>query len=176
MLLHHQLSQQIDGAAARRDADELAFEIHDGGACYVIAEVGHNHQGDLQQAKDLIDAAKDCGADAVKLQKRANHSLYTREFYEQPYDNEFSFGRTYGEHREALEAHLEKIAGAAAYVCRNFTCQAPVTDAEALAAAREAMALAGEQKKRSIPRRAWRALVRRAQRRSGREARVKCLV
>src|SRR6476469_10160187 len=78
-------------------------EIHDGGACYVIAEVGHNHQGDLQQAKDLIDAAKDCGADAVKLQKRANRSLYTREFYDQPYDNEFSFGRTYGEHREALE-------------------------------------------------------------------------
>jgi sialic acid synthase len=78
-------------------------EIHDGGACYVIAEVGHNHQGDLQQAKDLIDAAKDCGADAVKLQKRANRSLYTREFYEQPYDNEFSFGHTYGEHREALE-------------------------------------------------------------------------
>jgi sialic acid synthase len=79
------------------------FEIHDGGACYVIAEVGHNHQGELQQAKDLIDAAKDCGADAVKLQKRANRSLYTREFYGQPYDNEFSFGRTYGEHREALE-------------------------------------------------------------------------
>src|SRR6476469_4153854 len=78
-------------------------EIHDGGACYVIAEVGHNHQGNLQQAKDLIGAAKDCGADAVKLQKRANRSLYTREFYEQPYDNEFSFGRTYGEHREALE-------------------------------------------------------------------------
>ncbi|MDX6399995.1 MAG: sialic acid synthase [Gaiellaceae bacterium] len=78
-------------------------EIHDGSACYVIAEVGHNHQGDLQQAKNLIDAAKDCGADAVKLQKRANRSLYTSEFYDQPYDNEFSFGRTYGEHREALE-------------------------------------------------------------------------
>ena len=83
-------------------------EIHDGGACYVIAEVGHNHQGDLQQAKDLIDAAKDSGADAVKLQKRANRSLYTREFYEQPYDNEFSFGRTYGEHREALELSPEE--------------------------------------------------------------------
>src|SRR3954452_5829368 len=82
-------------------------EIHDGGACYVIAEVGHNHQGDLQQAKDLIDAAKDCGADAVKLQKRANRSLYTSEFYEQPYDNEFSFGHTYGEHREALELSPE---------------------------------------------------------------------
>jgi N-acetylneuraminate synthase/sialic acid synthase len=39
----------------------------------------------------------------VKLQKRANRTLYTREFFDQPYDNEFSFGSTYGEHREALE-------------------------------------------------------------------------
>jgi sialic acid synthase len=78
-------------------------EIHDGSGCYVIAEIGHNHQGDLDKAKQLIDAAKECGVNAVKLQKRANRSLYTREFYDQPYDNEFSFGRTYGEHREALE-------------------------------------------------------------------------
>jgi sialic acid synthase len=78
-------------------------KIHDGSSCYVIAEIGHNHQGDVELAKRLIDAAKECGADAVKLQKRSNRSLYTREFYEQPYDNELSFGRTYGEHREALE-------------------------------------------------------------------------
>ena len=71
--------------------------------CYVIAEVGHNHQGDIELAKRLIDAAKECGVDAVKLQKRSNRALYTREFYDQPYDNELSFGRTYGEHREALE-------------------------------------------------------------------------
>jgi N-acetylneuraminate synthase/sialic acid synthase len=78
-------------------------ELGDDKPCYVIAEVGHNHQGDVGQAKRLIDAAKECGVDAVKLQKRANRSLYTRDFYEQPYDNELSFGRTYGEHREALE-------------------------------------------------------------------------
>jgi len=78
-------------------------EIGDDKPCYVIAEVGHNHQGDVEQAKRLIDAATECGANAVKLQKRSNRSLYTREFYEQPYDNELSFGRTYGEHREALE-------------------------------------------------------------------------
>jgi sialic acid synthase len=77
--------------------------IDDDGACYVVAEVGHNHQGDVETAKRLIDAAKECGVDAVKLQKRSNRTLYTREFYEQPYDNELSFGRTYGEHREALE-------------------------------------------------------------------------
>ena len=78
-------------------------EIHDGGECYVIAEIGHNHQGDIDIAKQLIDAAKECGVDAVKLQKRSNRALYTRDFYDQPYDNELSFGRTYGEHREALE-------------------------------------------------------------------------
>src|SRR6266542_5842407 len=50
-----------------------------------------------------IHDGKDCGVNAVKLQKRSNRTLYTREFFEQPYDNEFSFGPTYGEHREALE-------------------------------------------------------------------------
>jgi sialic acid synthase len=84
------------------------FEIHDGSDCYVIAEIGHNHQGDLEQAKRLIDAAKECGVNAVKLQKRSNRTLYTREFYEQPYENELSFGRTYGEHREALELDADE--------------------------------------------------------------------
>jgi sialic acid synthase len=79
------------------------IEVTDGGPCYVIAEIGHNHQGDVEKAKELIHAAKECGADAVKLQKRSNRTLYTRAYYEQPYDNEFSFGPTYGAHREALE-------------------------------------------------------------------------
>jgi N-acetylneuraminate synthase/sialic acid synthase len=78
-------------------------EVGDGTDCYVVAEVGHNHQGDVELAKRLIDAAKECGVNAVKLQKRSNRTLYTREFYDRPYDNELSFGRTYGEHREALE-------------------------------------------------------------------------
>jgi N-acetylneuraminate synthase/sialic acid synthase len=68
-----------------------------------VAEIGHNHQGDVEKAKALIHAAKECGVDAVKLQKRDNRRLYTRELYDAPYDNEHSFGRTYGEHREALE-------------------------------------------------------------------------
>jgi sialic acid synthase len=85
-----------------------AFEIDgqvidDSSPCYVIAEIGHNHQGDVDQAKELFDAAKDCGADAVKLQKRDNRSLFTKEYYSRPYDNPNSFGTSYGEHREALE-------------------------------------------------------------------------
>lgn len=84
------------------------FAISDSSACYVIAEIGHNHQGDLQKAKDLFKAAKECGVDAVKLQKRDNKSLFTRALYDKPYDNENSFGATYGEHREALEFGREE--------------------------------------------------------------------
>src|SRR5438477_916958 len=79
------------------------FEIRDDVDAFVIAEIGHNHQGDVEKAKQLIQSAHEWGANAVKLQKRANRTLYTRAFYDQPYDNEFSFGSTYGEHREALE-------------------------------------------------------------------------
>lgn len=75
----------------------------DGPDCYVIAEIGHNHQGDVEKAKDMFRTAKECGVNAVKLQKRDNRSLYTRAMYDMPYDNENSFGATYGQHREALE-------------------------------------------------------------------------
>jgi len=77
--------------------------ISEDGDPYVIAEVGHNHQGSLMKAVDLLLAAKEIGVDAVKLQKRDNATLYTQAMYDQPYDHENSFGRTYGEHREALE-------------------------------------------------------------------------
>ena len=77
--------------------------IADDEPAYVLAEIGHNHQGELEKAKALIHAAKECGVDAVKLQKRDNRRLFTNAFYDSPYDNENSFGRTYGEHREALE-------------------------------------------------------------------------
>jgi sialic acid synthase len=77
--------------------------ISDDDAAYVIAEVGHNHQGSLMKAVEFLHMAKQCGVDAVKLQKRDNRTLYTRAMFDQPYDHENSFGRTYGEHREALE-------------------------------------------------------------------------
>jgi len=81
-------------------------EIGDHTPCYVIAEIGHNHQGNLQKARELFREAKQAGAQAVKLQKRDNRGLYTRAAYNKPYDNENSFGATYGEHREFLEFGL----------------------------------------------------------------------
>lgn len=77
--------------------------ISDDSDCYVIAEIGHNHQGELEKARQLFSQAKQCGVNAVKLQKRDNRTLYTKATYSKPYDHENSFGATYGAHREALE-------------------------------------------------------------------------
>jgi sialic acid synthase len=85
-----------------------AHEIGDHTPCYVIAEIGHNHQGNLEKARELFREAKLAGANAVKLQKRDNQGLYTRAAYNKPYDNENSFGSTYGEHREFLEFGLKE--------------------------------------------------------------------
>ncbi len=76
--------------------------------CYVIAEIGHNHQGDLDVACKMIQVASACGVQAVKFQKRDNKSLYTKAQYNSPYDNENSYGDTYGEHREYLEFGREE--------------------------------------------------------------------
>jgi N-acetylneuraminate synthase/sialic acid synthase len=91
------------------------FTIADDGDCYVIAEIGHNHQGSLEKAKQLFKAAAECGVNAVKLQKRHNKTLFTRAAYYKPYDNENSFGLTYGEHREALEFGREEYVELQAY-------------------------------------------------------------
>ncbi len=81
--------------------------INDGSDVFIIAEIGHNHQGSVEKAKELIRAARECGVDAVKFQKRDNKALYTRALYDLPYEHENSFGDTYGLHREALELGRE---------------------------------------------------------------------
>jgi N-acetylneuraminate synthase/sialic acid synthase len=78
-------------------------EISNTSSCYVIAEIGHNHQGNLENCKKLFLEAKLSGANAVKLQKRNNKKLYTKSFYNSPYNNPNSYGETYGLHREFLE-------------------------------------------------------------------------
>ncbi len=90
-------------------------DIGDHTKCYVIAEIGHNHQGSVEKARELFREAKLAGANAVKLQKRENRGLYTRAAYNKPYDNENSFGSTYGEHREFLEFGLREYRELQAY-------------------------------------------------------------
>ena len=90
-------------------------EVGDHTDCYVIAEIGHNHQGSLQQCRELFREAKAAGAHAVKLQKRNNRGLFTKAAYDKPYDNENSYGATYGEHREFLEFGLKEYQDLKAY-------------------------------------------------------------
>lgn len=84
-------------------------------AAYLIAEIGQNHQGELAIARELIRTAKLCGVDAVKSQKRDIKALLSPEEYNRPYSSPHSFGRTYGEHREALELSRDDWADLLAY-------------------------------------------------------------
>lgn len=72
---------------------------------FVIAEVGCNHMGRMEIAKELIKTASVyCKVDAVKFQKRCPKELLTEEQYKAPHPNPTnSYGRNYGEHREYLE-------------------------------------------------------------------------
>lgn len=70
---------------------------------FVIAEIGINHNGDVEIAKRLIDAAKEAGANAVKFQKRTTEDILTKEGLEKPYTSPNAFAPTYGEHRQKLE-------------------------------------------------------------------------
>ena len=72
----------------------------------VIAEIGINHQGSLELMKDMMVAAKGCGVDYVKSQKREPKVCLTEEQYNRPYESLHSFGKTYGEHKENLEISL----------------------------------------------------------------------
>ena len=98
----------IDGVRVADDTD-----------AWIIAEIGQNHQGDLEKCKELFRRAKECGCNAVKLQKRDNRSLYTKAMYESPYNSENAFGATYGEHREALEFGREQYLELKDY-CREL--------------------------------------------------------
>lgn len=82
----------------------------------VIAEIGCNHMGNFEIAKELIKLAKDCGADIAKFQKRNNRELLTTEQYDAPHPNPWnSYGPTYGEHREFLEFSAEQHAALKVY-------------------------------------------------------------
>lgn len=75
--------------------------IGPGQPCFVIAEIGINHNGDIAICKKLIDAAAASGCDAVKFQKRTVDVVYTKEELARPRDN--PFGTTNGDLKRGLE-------------------------------------------------------------------------
>jgi sialic acid synthase SpsE len=85
------------------------------GAPRVVAEIGCNHLGKMEIAKELIELAKLCGVGYVKFQKRTVKELLTPEQYSTPHPVPWnSYGETYGAHREYLEfdqaQHAELLA------------------------------------------------------------------
>ena len=75
--------------------------VGDDQPCFIIAEVGINHNGDLDLAKRLISVAVAAGCDAVKFQKRTVEVVYTREELSKPREN--PFGPTNGDLKHGLE-------------------------------------------------------------------------
>lgn len=82
-------------------------EITSNGDPFIIAEVGQNHQGDLDIALEYIKVFAYEGANAVKFQTRNNKYLFSNDAYEAPYSSENAFADSYGAHREKLELKPE---------------------------------------------------------------------
>ena len=76
--------------------------------CYIVAEIGINHNGSLDIAKKLIDVAVDSGCDAVKFQKRTIEIVYSKEELSKP--RESPFGTTNGDLKKGLEFGMEEYS------------------------------------------------------------------
>jgi len=100
---------------AKREMIVEGAVINDDSDVFTIAEIGHNHQGDMDKAKAMFRAAKECGCTSVKLQKRDNRALYTQAMYDEPYNSENAYAETYGAHREHLEFNEEQYKELLAY-------------------------------------------------------------
>lgn len=75
----------------------------------VIAEIGCNHKGKIDIAKQLLKVASESGVEVAKFQKRNNKELLTEEQYNAPHPNPInSYGDTYGAHREILEFNINQ--------------------------------------------------------------------
>ncbi len=88
-------------------------KLGDGQPCYIIAEIGINHNGDIDLAKRLISVAVAAGCDAVKFQKRTVDVVYTREELAKP--RESPFGNTNGDLKRGLEFGIEEYKDIDAY-------------------------------------------------------------
>lgn len=80
--------------------------VGDNQPCFIIAEIGINHNGSLKDAKRLIDMSVSNGCNAVKFQKRTVDVVYSKEELERPRPN--VFGETNGDLKRGLEFGLEE--------------------------------------------------------------------
>ena len=78
-------------------------KIGDNHPTFIIAEIGNNHNGDMNIAKKLVDEAARAGASAVKFQTKDVETAFDQNLLDKPYTGCNSFGATYREHKNALE-------------------------------------------------------------------------
>lgn len=78
-----------------------SYLVGDNEPCFIIAEIGINHNGEIETAKKLIDASVEAGAQAVKFQKRTVEVVYSTEELLKPRDS--IFGKTNGDLKRGLE-------------------------------------------------------------------------
>lgn len=79
------------------------FKLNSNQKPFFIAEVGQNHNGDINLALEYVKLFADAGANAIKFQTRNNKILFSTQAYSKPYHSENAFADTYGAHREFLE-------------------------------------------------------------------------
>ena len=82
--------------------------VGDGHPCYIVAEIGINHNGSMENAMNLIDLAVECGCDAVKFQKRTVDIVYSADELARPREN--PFGPTNGDLKRGLEFGVEEFS------------------------------------------------------------------
>lgn len=92
------------------------YAVGDGHPCFMVAEIGINHNGNVEIAKKLIDTAALAGCDAVKFQKRTVEVVYTPEELNKPREN--PFGPTNGDLKRGLEFGYEQYEAIDRY-CRE---------------------------------------------------------
>lgn len=100
---------------------------------YFIAELGSNHQGDINIAKKMVDSLRGLPVSCIKVAKRDIDVCLTEEQKAMPYVNPDSFGKTYYEHRKALELSKEDFVELKNYVEEaGFDFLSSFTDFESL--------------------------------------------
>jgi N-acetylneuraminate synthase len=80
-------------------------EVYNFSTPYIIAEIGANHNGNMELAKQMIDAAVECGVDAVKFQSWTPSSLIAREEYDRNQKYDDSPKKHFGSLKEMVEKY-----------------------------------------------------------------------
>ncbi len=114
------MSQTNNSVASAPKGLEIRGPIQIPGHVFIIAEIGINHNGDMEIAKQLIDVAHKTGCDAVKFQKRTLDKVYTKEVLDTP--RESPWGTTTRHQKEGLEFGKKQFDEIARY-CKQLGIQ-----------------------------------------------------